>query len=136
MFGLEMWNYRHAGDEERAERSPVDVSGFGVEAIDGSIGKVDAVSHDTDQSFMVVDTGRWIFGKKVMLPAGVIDCIDYDEGKIHVHRTKDEVKHAPEYDDSLSADMSYRSRLQAHYGAEGAGDGDFGHTRETQLTRR
>ena len=136
MFELEMWNYRHAGDEERHERSPVDVSGFGVEAIDGSIGKVDAVSERTDNSFVVVDTGHWIFGKKVMLPAGVIDRIDYDEGKVHVHRTKDEIKHAPEYDDTLSADVSYRRRLQAYYGSEGAGHRDFAHTRETQLTRR
>ena len=113
----EMWNYR----EEEDERSPVDVSGFGVEAIDGSIGKVDAASYETDSSLIVVDTGPWIFGKKVMLPAGVIDRIDYDDGKVFVHRTKDEIKHSPEYDDALSVDMDYRTRLQAYYGPDGDG---------------
>ena len=118
MFELEMWNYRKGGEDDR---SPVDLSGFGVEALDGSIGKVDAVSHEIDSSLIVVDTGPWIFGKKVMLPAGVIDRIDYEGEKVFVHRTKDEIKHAPEYDDSLSADMDYRARLQHYYGPEGAG---------------
>src|SRR5262244_784147 len=112
-----MWNYRTSEEG----RTPADVAGFGVEAIDGSIGKVDAASYETDGSLIVVDTGPWIFGKKVMLPAGVIDRIDYDDGKVYVHRTKDEIKHAPEYDDTLSADMSYRARLQHYYGPEGAG---------------
>src|SRR3954447_17408871 len=99
VFELEMWNYRRS-DDAGEERSPVDVSGFGVEAIDGPIGKVDAASYETDSSLIVVDTGPWIFGKKVMLPAGVIDRIDYADEKVFVHRTKDEIKHLPEYDDS------------------------------------
>jgi hypothetical protein len=117
VFELDMWNYKTSEDG----RNAVDVAGFGVEAIDGSIGKVDAASYDTDGSLIVVDTGPWIFGKKVMLPAGVIDRIDYDDGKVYVHRTKDEIKHAPEYDDTLASDMSYRDRIQAYYGPDGAG---------------
>jgi hypothetical protein len=130
-----MWNYRRRHDDE--EQRTADVTGFGVEALDGSIGKVDAASYDTDRSLIVVDTGPWIFGKKVMLPAGVIDRIDYDERKVCVHRTRDEIRHAPEYDDSLEDDLSYRSRLEAYYGPEGAGYRDHDHrTREAQLTRR
>src|SRR5262245_15610280 len=113
-----MWNYRTTEGETQTS---ADVTGFGVEAIDGSIGKVDAASYETDASLIVVDTGPWIFGKKVMLPAGVIDRIDYDAEKLYVHRTKDEIKHAPEYDDTLAADMDYRARLQHYYGPEGAG---------------
>src|SRR5262245_55440570 len=109
-----MWNYRRTENEDRA---PVDVISFGVEAIDGSIGKVDQASYETDGSLIVVDTGPWIFGKKVMLPAGVIDRIDYEDEKIYVHRTKDEIKHAPEYDDTLAADMPYRERLATYYGS-------------------
>jgi hypothetical protein len=134
VYELEMWNYRTVEDNE--VRSPVDVTGFGVEAIDGSIGKVDSASYETDSSLIVVDTGPWIFGKKVMLPAGVIDRIDYDDEKIYVHRTKDEIKHAPEYDDSLSTDMSYRERLAQYYGPAGPGHREYGTTREGQLQRR
>jgi hypothetical protein len=131
VFELGMWNYRTADES----RSTVDVTGFGVEAIDGSIGKVDAASYETDSSLIVVDTGPWIFGKKVMLPAGVVDRIDYDDEKVYVHRTKDEIKHAPEYDDTLSADMSYRARLQSYYGPDGPGYRES-ETRDHLLSRR
>jgi hypothetical protein len=40
--------------------------------------------------YIVVDTGPWIFGKKVMLPAGVFNRIDAPDGKVYVDRTKDE----------------------------------------------
>jgi hypothetical protein len=66
------------------------LSGFGVEAIDGSIGKVDEASNDVGASFIVVDTGPWIFGKKVMLPAGVVRDVDLDAQTVFVNRTKDE----------------------------------------------
>ncbi|MBD0291736.1 MAG: PRC-barrel domain containing protein, partial [Thermoleophilia bacterium] len=46
-----------------------DVVGFSVEATDGGIGKVDEATYDVGQSYLVVDTGPWIFGKKVLLPA-------------------------------------------------------------------
>jgi hypothetical protein len=128
-----MWNYRTQQDEGR---TPVDVIGFGVEAIDGSIGKVDQASYETDSSLIVVDTGPWIFGKKVMLPAGVIDRIDYDDEKIYVHRTKDEIKHAPEYDDTLATDMPYRERIAMYYGSGGAGHRELDATRERQLSNR
>jgi hypothetical protein len=115
VFESEMWNYRNADDRG------LDVTGFGVEAIDGSIGKVDAASYETDSSAIVVDTGPWIFGRKVMLPAGVIDRIDYDDQRVYINRTKDEIKAAPEYDEVLAADASYRNTLARYYGPEGAG---------------
>jgi hypothetical protein len=36
----------------------------------------------------VVDTGMWIFGKHVLLPAGTITSIDATKRTIHVDRTK------------------------------------------------
>lgn len=103
-------------------RASVDLTGFGVEALDGSIGKVDEASYETGRSAIVVDTRHWIRGKKVLLPAGVIDRFDYEAEKIFVHRTKDEIRHAPEYDDRLAEDDSYRSELGSYYGQGGFRD--------------
>ena len=64
----DVWTYRATTVVD----SNVDVSGYEVEASDGSIGKVDEATYDTGRSYLVVDTGPWIFGKKVMLPAGVV----------------------------------------------------------------
>ena len=98
-----------------------DLVGFAVEALDGTIGKVDEASNDVSASYIVVDTGPWIFGKKVMLPAGVIRDVDLDSETVFVNRTKDEIKNAPEYDDRQANFDEYRNRLGGYYGPGGAG---------------
>ena len=70
----DIWGYREPAAVEGA-----DLIGYHVEAIDGEIGKIDKASNAVDRSYIVVDTGPWIFGKKVMLPAGVISGIDHEK---------------------------------------------------------
>jgi len=125
----EVWTYR----DKSALGSTVidthaDLTGFTVEALDGSIGKVDEGTYDVGRSYLVVDTGPWIFGKKVMLPAGVVRGIDEDAEAIFVNRTKDEIKNAPEFDDSLTRDESYHSTLGSYYGRGGKGYRDWDDT--------
>ena len=98
----------------------VDLSGFKVEALDGSIGKVDEATYEAGGSFVVVDTGPWIFGKKVMLPAGVIRDIDLDTETVFVNRTKDQIKNAPEFDEKRYHDQGYRNELGSYYNAAGS----------------
>ena len=105
---IEMWTFKTAQN--------IDLTGFKVEAIDGDIGKVDEATNETGGSFIVVDTGPWIFGKKVMLPAGVIRDIDPDTETIFVNRTKDEIKNAPEFDEQRYRDQDYRDELGGYYG--------------------
>jgi len=81
----------------------VDLTGFNVEARDGKIGKVDEATHEAGGSFLVVDTGPWIFGKKVMLPAGMVPRIDPDTETVFVNLTKDEIKNAPEFERTPTA---------------------------------
>jgi hypothetical protein len=52
-----------------------------------------------------------------MLPAGVIQDIDLDNEEIFVDRTKDEIKNAPEFDETRYRDESYRGELSDYYGA-------------------
>ena len=104
---------------------PENVIGYGVEAIDGSIGKVDETTRDTGSGTFVIDTGPWIFGKKVMLPIGVFTSVDHDEEKVFVNRTKDQIKNAPEFDESLINDDTYRTQVGSYYGPTGAGWRDW-----------
>ena len=99
----------------------LDLTGFGVEATDGSIGKVDEATYDTSSSYVVVDTGPWIFGKKVLLPAGVIERNDPADEKVYVNRTKDQIKDSPEFDETTYTDPAYRSEVGSYYGPEGRG---------------
>jgi hypothetical protein len=121
----DVWTYREASQLGTSIDPTVDLTGYEVEATDGSIGKVDEATYDTGRSFLVVDTGPWIFGKKVMLPAGVIRSIDTTDERVFVNRTKDQIKDSPEYDDSMLDDESYRSRLGSYYGQGGQGYRDW-----------
>ena len=94
-----------------------DVSGFSVEALDGSIGKVDESSYEVGIGWIIVDTGPWIFGKKVMLPVGTIERIDYPAQCVYLSRTKDEIKNAPELTDGSEQDEAHREQLGGYYGS-------------------
>ena len=122
MATADIWTYRET------MRPGADLSGFEVEASDGGIGKIDEATYDVGSSFIVVDTGPWIFGKKVMLPAGVIDSVDNDDKKVFVNRTKDQIKNAPELDEDMLKDDSYRNSLGTYYGPGGPGFRDSGST--------
>jgi hypothetical protein len=100
-------------------REPVSstLAGFEVEATDGSIGKVDDASLEPEAGFIVVDTGPWILGRKVILPAFTIVRIDEDEGIVYVDRSKEEIKSAPEYDPSGYAQQEYRAAIGGYYSA-------------------
>jgi hypothetical protein len=102
-----------------------DLSGCEVEAVDGGIGKIDEASNEVGAGYIVVDTGPWIFGKKVLLPAGVISRVDSDEEKVYVNRTKDQIKDSPEFDEDNYRDDSYRSGVGSYYGEGGPGWRDW-----------
>jgi len=90
-----MWTYRiDVVDVGR------DIVGYDVEATDGGIGKIDKASNEAGDAYVVVDTGFWIFGKKRMIPAGVIDRVDDESRTVHVAMTKDQIKSAPDFDDA------------------------------------
>jgi hypothetical protein len=102
----DLWTYPEAVGR-------LDVTGFEVVAADGSIGKVDESINESGGSYLLVDTGVWIFGKKVILPAGLVERVDRDEEKLYVAPAKDEIKQAPELDDDASED--YRSAVSDYY---------------------
>jgi hypothetical protein len=113
---MDPWTYGDV-DTIGVDASRMDLTGYSVEATDGGIGKVDEATYETSRSYIVVDTGPWIFGKKVLLPAGVIERIDMDSETIFVSRTKDEIKDAPEFDETTYQDDEYRERVGTYYGS-------------------
>jgi hypothetical protein len=122
---VELWTYRDRTQLGFDPTSGRDITGYGVEALDGSIGKIDKANNDVGQSYVIVDTGPWIFGKKVMLPAGVIQRVDENDETVWVNRTKDQIKDAPEYDDSMMGDTGYHDELGSYYGPGGTGYRDW-----------
>jgi hypothetical protein len=119
----DLWTYDQTALGVGVDKA--NVVGYGVEAVDGSIGKVDEATYDAGSAYIVVDTGPWIFGKKVMLPAGTIQRADHEEEKVFVNRTKDQIKDAPEFEEGIAYDSSYRGRLSSYYDQGGPGWRDW-----------
>ena len=105
------WNFR----ADAGWSAQFDIVGYHVEATDGSMGKVSEVSHALDESYLVVDTGPWIFGKKVVIPAGTVTHIDHTDRKVYVDRTKAQVKSSPEFDPDLYTEAAYRDKVGGYY---------------------
>jgi len=101
----------------REEFGRIDVSGFTVEALDGKVGKVDEATLEPGESYLVVDTGPPLVGKKVLLPAGLVSGIDRDEEVLQIVCTEDEIRNAPEFDRDRQRDAAYRERVAAYYSA-------------------
>ncbi len=108
---IQPWEYR---TETGSVGYEADLTGYPIAAVDGDIGLVDEATNELlGPSYLVVDTGPWIFGHKVMLPAGVVERIDHVERKVYVDRTRDQIA-PPEYDE-LDDDATYRDRLGGYY---------------------
>lgn len=109
-----IWLYRDTitGD---ARFDPAAIVGYDVEALDGRIGTIDEASNEADRSHVVVDTGFWIFGKKRLIPAGVMKQVDHDAKSVWITLTKDEVRDAPDYRHDWSADETSRSEHERYF---------------------
>jgi hypothetical protein len=108
------WDYRQSVNRGVGARSLV---GYHVHATDGDIGKIDEASDEVGSSRLVVDTGPWIFGRKVILPAGTVQRVDDEDEKVYVDLTKDQIKNSPEWDQTTTGvDDDYRGRLDTYYG--------------------
>ncbi|CAM5671521.1 hypothetical protein SAVIM338S_07043 [Streptomyces avidinii] len=109
-----VWSYKSTS----GHLAGTDLTGYKVEAVDGSIGKVDKHSDEVGDAYLVVDTGVWIFGKEVLLPASTVIQVDPDEKKVYVDRDKEQIKSAPEFHrDTHLGNAGYHEELGTYYGS-------------------
>lgn len=89
-----------------------DIIGYSLYAGEDKIGSVDDLLVDDEGRFryLIVNTGAWIFGKKVLLPIGRTQ-IDYNDRRVRVSGlTREQVENLPEYDGS-TVDYDYEERV-------------------------
>jgi hypothetical protein len=104
------WSYR-----EDVEATGADLAGYRVEAVDGGVGKVGSWTQEVSAGHLVVATGPWIFGRKVMVPAGAVNHIDHVDQRIYLDQTKEQIKAAPEFDPRAHTTPEYRDKVAAYY---------------------
>ncbi len=101
-------------------RSTDSLKGYKIKAIDGVIGDVEDFIIDEATwkvVFMVVDTGNWFPGKKVVISPRWISDIKWDDSEIVVNATVDQVKSSPKYDAEQFVTDEYEQDLDTYYGS-------------------
>lgn len=105
------WDY----SDDSWNTGTTDCVGYDVEASDGGIGSIDETSNEAGSSYVVVDTGFWIFGKKRLIPAGAVTNVDHERRVVHVDMTKDQIKDAPDYDADAWGDDTRRDEFRGQH---------------------
>lgn len=97
-----------------------DVKGLDVYAgrTNDKIGSIEDVLVDETGRFryLVIDTGFWVFGKKVLLPVGRCQ-VDAKARRIYAlgMTDKHQVETLPEYHESMTVDYDYEERVRGVY---------------------
>ena len=97
------------------------LNGYAIQAIDANIGTVsDILFDDTHWAvrWLVVDTGYWLPGRKVLLPFSVLGEPDRDLRMFPVKLTKQQVKDSPDIDTDKSVSRQHEAHVYDYYGLD------------------
>lgn len=94
-----------------------DILGFDLYSGDDKVGSVDNLLVDEQGRFryFVINTGLWIFGKKVLLPIGQAR-ISFSDRRVYADSlTREQVEHLPEFDESKTIDYDHEEQVRGVY---------------------
>ena len=95
------------------------LSDYDIHAKDGDIGAVKEFLFDKDSwvtRYLVVDTGNWLSGRKVLISPMSIGKPNPDEKKLPLSLTRDQIKRSPVFDMDRPISHKYLGDLYKHYG--------------------
>lgn len=124
LLGSGRWN---AAPVEHSSEAPGDVHlrsaaavcGYDIQGSDEAIGHVDdfVVDDETwEVRYLVVDTSNWWFGKKVLVSPHWASRISWEESKVYVDMSRQQIKNSPEWNATAAINREYEARLYDHYG--------------------
>jgi beta-lactamase superfamily II metal-dependent hydrolase len=100
-------------------RSIKEVTGYQVHASDGEVGHVkDFLIEDDDWSihYIVVDTGNWWHGNKVLVSPLAVQSIRWTDRLVNLGADRQTVKSSAEYDPSETVDPIYEKKIHKYDG--------------------
>jgi len=113
---------RHNENDDPHLRSTNDVTGRTIQAQDGEIGDVEDFVIDDETwaiRYLIVDTGNWWPGKKVLVSTQWIEKISWEESKVFIDLTREAIKNGPEFTQEALMTRDYETKLYRHYNREG-----------------
>jgi sporulation protein YlmC with PRC-barrel domain len=99
-------------------RSENKLRGYSIQATDGEIGKVHEFYFDDDFwiiRYLVVDTGGWLTGRKVLLNPTVLYQPNWDAKLFPVYLTKDQIKNSPHISEDKPVFRQQEISLSQYY---------------------
>lgn len=99
-------------------RSSAEVLGYTAAASDGDIGDIDDLLFDTRSwqiELLVIDTGRWLPGRRVLVPPRWVDQVDWPGRRIAFKVARQMVKSSPEYEPRHPVGPDETRRIQQHF---------------------
>ena len=108
-----------------------DLQGYAIEATDGSIGRVHELLFDDIRwviRYVVVDTGKWLPGRRVLISPISVDSVDELHKRVLVQLDKDRIRNSPDIytDQPVSRQKETAFNAYYGYGAYWAGPGVWG----------
>lgn len=100
-------------------RSVKHVMKFEVEAADGRIGAVDDFYFDDERwaiRYVVVDTGRWLPGRRVLVSPISVSRTHWDEQRLALSISREVVKDSPSIDTHKPISRRHEQRYHDYYG--------------------
>lgn len=100
-------------------RNVKDLRGFALLATDGVIGKVDDLYFDDEDwgiRYLVVDTGKWLSGRKVLISYLAIGQPDWMTRVLPVSLTKAQVEGSPDIDTRKPVSRQHEAEYFRYYG--------------------
>lgn len=90
-----------------------------VHALDGEMGHIDAFLFDDSDwnlRYVVVETGSWLFERKVLVATASLDRASLSQGFLNVSLTREQLRHAPDIDTDKPVSRQHEIELQTYYG--------------------
>src|ERR1035437_3233704 len=92
--------------------------GHKIHATDGVLGKVDEFyfgDKTWNIRYMVVETGNWLLGRKVLISPAALKAPDWDSKTFPVSLTREQVRTSPDIDTKKTVSRQHEIELQKHY---------------------
>jgi hypothetical protein len=103
-------------------RSVLEVTGYQVDSSGEDAGGISGLLVDTDGwalRYMVVKTGGWLSGRKVLVAVNWAEGISWPDRKVFLGLSKDKIKTSPPYDPKEEVTRKFEETFHDHYGQEG-----------------
>jgi uncharacterized protein YrrD len=100
-------------------RNVNELRGFAIHATDGNIGEVDDLYFDDEDwaiRYLVVDTGHWLPGRKVLISPLAIGHVDWLAQQLAVSLTKARIEHSPDIDTRKPVSRQHEAAYFGYYG--------------------